>query len=572
MQLSRFAGICLSVICLAGATLRPESAQALSGCFCSRQIEADRIRGDILKFDRDSIIVIKPWAKGRRTLDPSEFAECRDQTLEPPPLRCAAGQIAANGHCVALPTPPTAEGNAPPPTPAVSPTPSPPTSLVLPKDDERFGVAGSNTIGEKLMPALIEAFGRSRGLVPYGEACADTAFRLRRGPWTLSIACSSHGTRTGIPALAAGQADVAMLSRPITADEQARMRQAGYPNMDTVRHEAVVALDGLLIIVAPQNPVRALSIDEIARIFAGEITDWGQLGAARGRINLYTRDERSGTRDSFDVMVMEPQGKRISATAMSFEFSSELSDKVAVDPRGIGFIGFAYQRRARALPIAQPCGIVHPPSVLAIKAEDYPLSRRLFLYTAKQHSVYSGDLVHYALSPAAQPVIEGAGYVNQAITSWSVAETRARVADYAAEPTQEPGLDRDARRLGDLRAAADKAERLSISFRFRSNSTKLDTKAWQDVLRLAEHMKTAGRNRRVLLLGFADLQGSFAANLSLSQARAGEVRTSLLSSGAGLSPELLVAMGYSELLPVACNTDEAGRAKNRRVEVWLTAP
>jgi len=567
MQLSRFAGICLSAICLAGATLRPEPAQALSGCFCSRQIEADRICGDILKFDRDSIIVIKPWAKGRRTLDPSEFAECRDQMADPPTLQCPVGQIVNNGQCIALPASPTAEGHAPPPTPAVSS----PISLALPKDDERFGIAGSNTIGEKLMPALIEAFGRSQGLVPYGEACADTAFRLRRGSWTLSIACSSHGTRTGIPALAAGEADVAMLSRPIVAEEQDRMRQAGFPSMDTVRHEAVIALDGLLIVVAPQNPVRALSIDEIARIFAGEIADWGQLGAARGAINLYTRDEKSGTRDSFDAMVMEPHGKRIAGAAMRFESSSELSDKVAADPRGIGFVGFAYQRRARALPIAQPCGVVQPPSALAIKAEDYPLSRRLFLYTAKQHSVYSGDLVHYALSPAAQPVIEGAGYVNQAIASWSAAETRGRIADNAAAPTQEPGLDRDARRLADLRAAADRAERLSISFRFRSNSTKLDSKAWQDVLRLAEHMKTAGRSRRVLLLGFADSQGSFAANLNLSQARAEEVRTGLLSSGAGLSPDLLVAKGYSELVPVACNSDEAGRAKNRRVEVWLTA-
>jgi phosphate transport system substrate-binding protein len=243
---------------------------------------------------------------------------------------------------------------------------------------------------------------------------------------------------------------------------------------------------------------------------------------------------------------------------------------VAADPRGIGFVGFAYQRKARALAIAQPCGIVHPPTVLAIKAEDYPLSRRLFLYTAKQHSVYSGDFVHYALSLAAQPVIERAGYVNQAIASWSVAETKARVAGYAASPLQEAGLERDRRRLGDLRATAERAERLSISFRFRPNSTKLDTKAWQDMLRLADHMKTVARDRRVLLLGFADSYGSFASNLNLSQGRADEVRTSLLSSGAGLSPDLIVAKGYSELLPVACNADDTGRATNRRGEVWLT--
>src|SRR5262245_52596627 len=202
MQLSRFAILRVGALCLAGAMLGPGPAQALSGCFCSRQIEADRICGDILKFDRDSIIVIKPWAKGRRTLDPSEFAECRDQTLDaPPPLQCAAGQVASNGQCVAVPASPAADGKVPPPTPAVAPKTPTPMSSVPPRDDERFGIAGSNTIGEKLMPALIEAFGRSQGFVPYGTACAETDFRLRKGPWTLSIACSSHGTRTGIPAL-----------------------------------------------------------------------------------------------------------------------------------------------------------------------------------------------------------------------------------------------------------------------------------------------------------------------------------------------------------------------------------
>jgi outer membrane protein OmpA-like peptidoglycan-associated protein len=66
-------------------------------------------------------------------------------------------------------------------------------------------------------------------------------------------------------------------------------------------------------------------------------------------------------------------------------------------------------------------------------------------------------------------------------------------------------------------------------------------------------------------------QGPFAHNLRLSQERAEEVRAALLGSGAGLSPHLIVAKGYGELMPVACNADEASREKNRRVEAWLVA-
>ncbi|MBO0765618.1 MAG: phosphate ABC transporter substrate-binding/OmpA family protein [Hyphomicrobiaceae bacterium] len=550
MRISKIAGLCLVGACLAVVlVLHAAPAEALKGCFCSKRFKADRICGEVPRLDDDEIGV-QPPNMGYRILKRNEYVECTAEEVEPiQPPRCLPGQVLQGGACMALPQAPKEEEPAP--------------------SDREFGIAGSNTIGEKLMPTLIKAFGRSQGFATEGEACAGTTLSLRKGSWTLSIACSARGSHTGIPALAAGEADIAMLSRPIDADERDMMRRAGYPNMESARYETVLALDGLLIIVARQNRVRALSVDQIARVFAGEITDWGQLGGQPGRIRLYVRDENSGTRDTFEAMVMQPHGKRVSDLAARFQSSSELSDSVAADPLGIGFVGFAYQRAARTLPIAQACGLVHTPSVLAIKAEDYPLSRRLFLYTGRQHSVYSGQLLDYALSADAQAVIERAGYVDQTISSWSAEETRSRVAVYVAAPLHEPGLERDGRRLNDLRAAAERAERLSISFRFRSNSTRLDTKAWQDVLRLADYMKTAARNQKVLLLGFTDSNGSFAANLALSQARADEVRTSLLSSGAGLSPDLIGASGYSELMPIACNADEAGRAKNRRVEVWL---
>jgi phosphate transport system substrate-binding protein len=576
MHVSKMAPIAVAGACLALVALGAAPADALQGCFCSKRFKADRTCGEVMRLD-DNEIGIQPTNMGYRILKRSEYVECAGDAEAELALQrsCPTGHLLQGGACMPrqLPSAPasTPQPESTPKSPLQSAPKGAPDEEEPAPSDRKFGIAGSNTIGEKLMPALVRAFGEAQGFATEGEACAGASFNLRKGRWSLSIACSARGSHTGIPALAAGEVDIAMLSRPIDGDEREVMRRAGYPTMEAARHETVLALDGLLVVVAPQNRLRALSIDEIARVFSGEITDWAQLGAARGRINLYVRDENSGTRDSFEDMVMRPRAKRVSGTARRFQSSSELSDSVAADPRGIGFVGFAYQGRARALPIAQPCGIVHEPSVLAIKAEDYPLSRRLFLYTAKQHSVYSGDLVDFALSPAAQPVIERAGYIDQTIASWSPDDTRARVAGYAAAPPREPGLDMHGGRLGELRVLAERAERLSISFRFRSNSTRLDTKAWQDVLRLAEHMRTVARNRKVLLLGFADSQGTFDDNLALAQARAEEVRTSLLGSGAGLSPDLIVASGYGELMPVACNADDVGRAKNRRVEVWLSA-
>jgi phosphate transport system substrate-binding protein len=265
------------------------------------------------------------------------------------------------------------------------------------------------------------------------------------------------------------------------------------------------------------------------------------------------------------------KAKTISQAARNHKSSSELSDAVTEDTRAIGFVGFAYKGRAKALAITQECGIAHEASAFEVKTEDYPLSRRLYLYTAKHLSIHSLNLVEYALSEAAQPVIESAGYVNQTIAVWSNQETNARVSAYAAAPPKEDDLEIDEALQRHLRRAAERSERLSLSFRFRPNSAKLDTKALQDVLRLAAWLKANAHNKKVVLLGFADAQGSFSTNLRLSGERAEEVRRALVEI-AGTSPGAIVAKGYGELMPVACNGDDAGRQKNRRVEVWLAAP
>jgi phosphate transport system substrate-binding protein len=114
------------------------------------------------------------------------------------------------------------------------------------------------------------------------------------------------------------------------------------------------------------------------------------------------------------------------------------------------------------------------------------------------------------------------------------------------------------------------ARRLSISYRFTSNNAKLDTKAEQDILRLVTYLRGSHTVRTILLAGFADPDGTKAGNQVLSQGRADAVKEAI----AKLDPALAASItpqGYGSVLPVACNDTELGKAKNRRVEVWLQA-
>lgn len=439
---------------------------------------------------------------------------------------------------------------------------------------QTFGIVGSNTIGEELMPALIMAFSQQENLQDTGSCPGILTLKPASSGAALpetAINCEALGTHFGIPALQNGRAEIAMLSRPITDAERATVVNPA---------EQVLALDGVVVIVSPDNPLTELTLDQIGRIFAGDIRNWSQVSRTSGPINLYMRNENSGTRDTFERLVMKPRGLSL-ASGQVFSSSSELSAMVAADPNGIGFVGYAYRHTARALDIRLSCGITHHPTEMAIKSEDYPLTRRLFLYTVKVQSPVAAKLLKYALSEAAHPIISKANFIDLSITDEGAAGSRDRVMRYADPRSRpsEPELDFDPAVFSKLQRSTSDAERLSISFRFQTGSRVLDSRAQADLSRLATYLNTEASGRRVLLAGFTDAKGPFRKNLGLSQRRAVALREALVD--AGVDGRRLTADGFGELLPIVCNSaddkrrlddrkfDDEVRMKNRRVEVWL---
>ncbi len=110
---------------------------------------------------------------------------------------------------------------------------------------------------------------------------------------------------------------------------------------------------------------------------------------------------------------------------------------------------------------------------------------------------------------------------------------------------------------------------LSITYRLALGSEELDTKARQDIQRLARYLQKNRTPPQVLLAGFTDDIGSASANLELARKRADAVRRELVALGAQRYARDVQVDGFGKVLPVACNDTELGRQKNRRVEVFL---
>lgn len=438
---------------------------------------------------------------------------------------------------------------------------------------ERVSVAGSNPMAERLLPALVEGYASDvlgmRSLRELGAAENEFVLRILddKGAELVALDVAAHGTQSGLEALAAGEASIALASRQMAAGE------AGLPDLRDGERELILALGGVVVVVNPENTVGVLDYDTLAAVFAGRVTNWAELGGPDQPVRLFIPPPGSGTRALFEQAVMKRSGATFAAAAETVEDLAELSDLVSIEPGAVGITAFADIRASRAVAIRLPCGIVSRPTRFALKAEEYPLSRRLYAYLAKPPAElpsHARRLLDYALSDAAQPVIRGAGFVDRAIESQGLEAEGARIASSIISP-EEFSLDLMREMLREL----SRAERLSVTFRFRRGSSRLDARSAAEAERFAR-LLAAGRfaGNEVLLVGFADSVGEFAGNRDLAQRRAERVLEALKAAvpEGALDGVPILVKSYGELTPVGCDDTPEGRELNRRVEVWIRRP
>jgi phosphate transport system substrate-binding protein len=422
--------------------------------------------------------------------------------------------------------------------------------LPTPANGPVLRIQGSNTIGAALGPALVEGLLREQGLLKVHSEAPDTANELRIVGETpqgrrVVVEVAAHGSSTGFTALKNATADLAASSRPIKDSEVVDLEPLG--DFKSPDAEQVIAIDGLAIILHPQNPLNQLNTEQLARIFSGEARTWEELGGSGGAIHLYARDDQSGTYDTFKELVLSRRGKTLNSAAKRFESSEQLSDAVSLDPQGIGFIGLPYVRQAKAVAIVDGQSQAMLPLNSLIATEDYPLSRRLFFYLPPHgKNPWAEALAVFAQSSKGQAIVAANGFIAQTVQAITVIPNALMPEGY--------------------QALSRHAQRLSVNFRFEEGSATLDNKAQQDLTRVLDYIKQHGKtNRDVTLVGFGDAKSDPARADLLSKLRAMAVRRELVKSGVVFRE----IRGFGAEMPVAANSADEGRIKNRRVEVWV---
>lgn len=437
-------------------------------------------------------------------------------------------------------------------------------------------IAGSDTVGEALIPFLLEGWAASLE-AKASSSTTDVAGQLvvsltgeqGFGEPLSEITVTSTSSGDAFRTLLAREADLGMASRRVNAIETRDLRNAGLGDLTDPAHEHIIAVDSLVTIVHPDNPVQILNLEQLRGIFNGSITNWRQVGGPDAPINVYDRDADSGTRSAFmsslfDTPPQQPDNVTIAVGNI------EMADSVAADPNAIGFVGYAFQRGARVIPLENECGMTVIPDSFSARTEEYAFQRRLYLYSVEGGlTPTSQEFLNYVQSIDADEMIEKSGFISLGIVARPQPFDSLRAESLLA-PVNNQLASSQSREM--LRAMVD-FDRLSSTFRFDSGSSQLDRRAPLDMARLTDYLEMMPAGTEVKFVGFTDSAGSYENNQALSERRAAEVMASMMAfSGDRLNNINISSTGFGEVAPTACNINEGGRQINRRVEVWISVP
>ena len=282
----------------------------------------------------------------------------------------ALAMLATVVGCQATPT------TAPTETPAVSaPNPTPaPTEAEL---SGEITEAGSTTV-QPLAEKLAEAF-------------------MAKHP-QVEITVQGGGSSVGVKSAGEGTVDVGAASREVKDSEKQE-----FPDLKVF----TIARDGIAIVAHPDVPLDGLTKEQVGDIFAGEVTNWKDVGGPDKPIVVVSREEGSGTRAAFEEMVMGKEGPPIVDTAILQPSNGAVRTTVSTTPDSIGYLSFGY--------LDESVKVLAIDGVEATEANaasgDYPIVRPLNLLTKGEPSGVVKAWLDFILGEEGQKIVVEEGYI-----------------------------------------------------------------------------------------------------------------------------------------------------------------
>jgi phosphate transport system substrate-binding protein len=247
----------------------------------------------------------------------------------------------------------------------------------------------------------LDAFKGEKGVLKISGGTAhipvmkDAALQIMAFNPEIQISIAGGGSGVGIKQVGEGLVDIGNSGRKPTDQEIARYDLKLF----------LWAIDGVASVVNPKNNVKSLTKNQLMDIFSGKIDNWKMLGGEDRKINVYTRDEASGTREVFWQKALD-KGKIISG-ALVVVSNGAMKTAVANDPYGIGYVSVGHIDRTVAPVVLD--GVV--PSIRTVQAGEYKIARGLYSNTKGEPVGLTRKFIDYLFTPDGRKIIEKHGFI-----------------------------------------------------------------------------------------------------------------------------------------------------------------
>lgn len=233
----------------------------------------------------------------------------------------------------------------------------------------------------------------STTVLPIAEEAAKQ-FMTKNKNYMIEV--TGGGSGLGVKEAGENLNDIGMASRDVKSSEFEI-----YPSLQVFG----IAKDGVAIIVQPENPVSSLTQEQIIAIYAGEITNWNEVGGNDAPITVYTRDEESGTREVFFEKVLNKGN--ITKKAVVVTSNGAMKSSVKADVNGIGYLSIGYLDSS--VTGCEYEGVL--PTVANVVSGTYTVSRTLNIITNGEPSQEAKAFIDFLLSSEGQKIVVEEGYI-----------------------------------------------------------------------------------------------------------------------------------------------------------------
>jgi len=374
----------------------------------------------------------------------------------------------------------------------------------------QINVAGADAAGMTLMPQLLAGYARTMNAttdIQVTDALTTLSLVAKDGIPLANYNVTSTNSQDAFEALRTGTAEIAMTSRKISATEARSLSHAGAGDM--LEHEHVVAVDSVVAITHPSNPVKTLSVGDLAKIYSGAITNWSHLGGPDLRIVLVSRENGSSLRSALEEGLFHGKHVRIAQGALIAPNTNTALSMVNANPGALGYVSSAFTGTLQPLALVNECGMTLTPDTFSAKSDEYAFQRRLYLYNRGDTlSEDAAGFMDYATSAEADALMKEAGFTrfDVAVRPQPLDGVRARA---MFNPTVQ-GYEMET--IHKMLMSMMDHDRLSTTFRFRTGSTSLDARGAVDMERLTSYLETMPAGTNIVFVGFSDNIGSFSTN------------------------------------------------------------